>query len=74
MLMAVVQSLLVAGYRREQDAVVGHCIYCQAPHDVFGPGDVCTVCRECVLICHLCKAKTVELHCEDHMKVRMRRT
>lgn len=59
-------------HHREQDAVVGHCIYCQAPHDVFGPDDVCTVCRECVLICHPCKTKTVELHCEDHMKVCMR--
>ncbi len=39
--------------------IVGKCLYCGNPWDVFLPESVCTVCREPVLICLKCKS---ELH------------
>ena len=34
--------------------VVGRCLYCAEPHDTFLPENVCTVCREPVLVCPQC--------------------
>lgn len=34
--------------------IVGQCIYCNQPHDTFLPENICTVCREPVLVCTQC--------------------
>ena len=36
--------------------IVGKCIYCNGPHDLFLPENICTVCRESVLVCSSCVA------------------
>ncbi len=36
--------------------VVGRCLYCGDPYDVFRPECVCTVCREPVLACDRCRS------------------
>jgi tRNA pseudouridine synthase 9 len=36
------------------EKVVGQCMYCGKPHDTFLPENVCTVCREPVLVCPNC--------------------
>jgi hypothetical protein len=36
------------------EKIVGQCLYCQKPHDTFLPENVCTVCREPVLVCPNC--------------------
>jgi len=46
--------------------VVGKCRYCDKPWDQFQAGNVCTVCRELVLVCDQCNSQAVELHCSDH--------
>ena len=54
--------------------IVGKCIYCSKPHDIFQAEHVCTVCREPVLVCDKCKSDLeekqkcsgAEFHCEDH--------
>lgn len=59
-------------------AIVGTCIYCTNPYDTFSPENVCTVCREPVLVCSQCKLDVVEkqscsgpeFHCEDHFHLR----
>lgn len=50
--------------------IVGKCVYCDAPWDTFTPRNVCTVCRELVLICNQCKASFKELHCKDHFHLK----
>jgi len=55
-------------------AIVGTCICCTNPYDTFSPENVCTVCREPVLVCSKCKSDLCEkqqcsgpeFHCEDH--------
>lgn len=37
------------------DMVVGRCLYCREPYDIFHPATVCTVCREPVLVCEICQ-------------------
>ncbi|KAL3781776.1 hypothetical protein HJC23_009206 [Cyclotella cryptica] len=37
--------------------VVGQCFYCNQPHDKFLPENICTVCREPVLVCSKCDAE-----------------
>ena len=37
------------------DVVVGRCLYCREPYDIFHPATVCTVCREPVLVCNKCR-------------------
>lgn len=34
--------------------VVGQCLDCQAPYDQYSGDRVCTVCRQCVLVCAQC--------------------
>ena len=47
------------------EKVVGQCMYCDRAHDTFLPENVCTVCREPVLVCPECvdglKTKQLEL-------------
>ncbi|KAK1736777.1 rhodanese-related sulfurtransferase [Skeletonema marinoi] len=55
-------------------AIVGKCLYCKDPYDTFSPENVCTVCREPVLVCSKCKSDLEEkqlcsgpeFHCEEH--------
>eukprot|EP00518_Triparma_eleuthera_P016015 CAMPEP_0197547510 /NCGR_PEP_ID=MMETSP1320-20131121/1852_1 /TAXON_ID=91990 /ORGANISM="Bolidomonas sp., Strain RCC2347" /LENGTH=429 /DNA_ID=CAMNT_0043107329 /DNA_START=255 /DNA_END=1541 /DNA_ORIENTATION=- len=49
---------------------VGKCAYCEAPWDTFAPGQVCTVCREQVLVCEACDGRLREYHCGDHMDLK----
>ena len=51
---------------QSDSTIVGKCLYCQTPWDVFTSDTICTVCREPVLICHACKEKVQEYHCIDH--------
>lgn len=48
-------------------SIVGTCIECTQPYDTFRGKNVCTVCRDLVLICpdcvHKCRG---EFHCDDH--------
>jgi len=50
--------------------VVGKCCYCEKAWDVFGTGDVCSVCREQVLCCEECRARLAEVHCGEHWDLR----
>ena len=38
------------------DGIIGKCQYCSDPHDMFHPENVCTVCREPILICDKCQS------------------
>jgi predicted sulfurtransferase len=49
--------------------VVGRCIDCACPHDVYSGHIVCTVCRMPVLVCPQCVASNPvpgEYHCSRH--------
>ncbi len=56
---------------KKATAIIGKCIYCKDPYDTFSPENVCTVCREPVLVCSKCKTdleekQRPEFHCEEH--------
>eukprot|EP00956_Cyclotella_meneghiniana_P008079 scaffold10767_cov65-Cyclotella_meneghiniana.AAC.10 len=42
------------GNGNDRSKVVGKCLYCSEPYDIFLPENVCTVCREPVLVCPTC--------------------
>ncbi len=44
--------------------IVGKCFYCRCAWDQFT--DVCSVCREPMLICPVCHLEKKEYHCQDH--------
>jgi hypothetical protein len=46
--------------------VVGKCIECQAPYDQLSGANLCTVCRDLVLICPTCHDSKYEYHCDRH--------
>ena len=46
--------------------VVGKCIECHRPEDRISGANLCTVCRDLVLICQKCKNSIHEFHCERH--------
>jgi len=48
--------------------VVGHCIECNNPFDELCGSRVCTVCRDLVLICEVCRSNSSlrEYHCKRH--------
>jgi predicted sulfurtransferase len=48
--------------------VVGRCIECQVPWDQISGAILCTVCRDLVLICELCRASIREFHCVRHRR------
>ena len=57
---------------RESGNVVGSCIDCSAPHDVYSGHIVCTVCRMPVLVCPTCVSNSPtpnEYHCCRHRYV-----
>ena len=55
---------------RQEEGVVGKCLYCTNPYDVFQPGCVCTVCREPTLVCDRCRSCVREYHCHNHFHLR----
>jgi hypothetical protein len=57
-------------YQHDGSIVVGACLYCQAPYDIFHPPCVCTVCREPVLVCDACRGQPMEFHCRIHFHLR----
>ncbi len=54
----------------KKEQVVGTCLYCPTPYDVFEPGCVCTVCRELTLVCPKCRQNLHEYHCHLHAHLR----
>jgi len=54
----------------QEVVVVGKCLYCSEPYDVFEPGCVCTVCREPILVCDRCRPLVREYHCHNHFRMR----
>lgn len=54
----------------KQDVIVGQCLYCSSPYDVFHAHCVCTVCREPTLVCTSCQDTVTEFHCTDHFHLR----
>ena len=63
------QTVLAAGEEGESD-VVGRCIECQAPYDEISGSNLCTVCRDLVLICPSCKMAHHEIHCKRHQNLK----
>ena len=54
------KGVMTKNYQQNNEAiVVGQCLYCSGPYDVFLPENICTVCREPILICPNCK---LDLH------------
>ena len=55
----------------QQHEIVGQCVYCTKPYDLFLPKNVCTVCREPTLVCDdCCNSKRPEIHCRSHFHLR----
>ncbi|KAL7509204.1 hypothetical protein ACHAXN_007369 [Cyclotella atomus] len=55
------------GQRKEQSAgVVGKCIECQVRYDKLSGANLCTVCRDLILICPTCRESKHEYHCDRH--------
>ena len=53
--------------QQSQRVIVGKCIECQTPYEEFTGKNVCTVCRDCVLVCANCVQKLRgEFHCDFH--------
>ena len=48
--------------------IVGKCIECTIPYDKLSGGNLCTVCRDLVLICPSCRESKHEYHCDRHRK------
>jgi predicted sulfurtransferase len=55
---------------KEDETVVGKCLYCSCPYDTFHPHCVCTVCREPTLVCGPCQDRVKEYHCFNHFYLR----
>jgi predicted sulfurtransferase len=55
---------------KEEETVVGKCLYCSCPYDTFHPHCVCTVCREPTLVCAPCQERVEEYHCVNHFYLR----
>lgn len=52
------------------DNIVGRCLYCEVPYDVFDSNCICTVCREPVLVCMTCRNNMLEYHCKNHFHLK----
>jgi predicted sulfurtransferase len=46
--------------------VVGKCIECQLPYDELSGANLCTVCRDLILVCQKCRESKNEYHCNRH--------
>eukprot|EP00804_Cyclotella_cryptica_P001299 CCRYP_017906-RA/>CCRYP_017906-RA protein AED:0.35 eAED:0.35 QI:0/-1/0/1/-1/1/1/0/717 len=46
--------------------IVGKCIECQTPYDQLSGANLCTVCRDLILICPTCRESKHEYHCDRH--------
>lgn len=51
---------------QQQKDVVGKCIECNIPYDEISGANLCTVCRDLILICPSCRDKLHEFHCDRH--------
>jgi predicted sulfurtransferase len=52
----------------KKDDVVGKCIECNIPYDEISGANLCSVCRDLILICPSCRDKLHEFHCERHQR------
>ncbi|KAL7449017.1 hypothetical protein ACHAWC_001123, partial [Mediolabrus comicus] len=52
--------------QQKANDVVGKCIECNNPYDEISGANLCTVCRDLLLICPSCRDKLDEFHCERH--------
>jgi predicted sulfurtransferase len=52
--------------QREQKYVVGKCVECNIPFDEISGANLCTVCRDLILICPSCRNNLHEFHCDRH--------
>ena len=53
--------------------IVGRCRLCDAPHDVYDPAVICTVCREPVLVCAACRARAPAVPVQQHGRQKRQR-
>ncbi|KAL7433173.1 hypothetical protein ACHAXM_003518 [Skeletonema potamos] len=52
--------------QHQQKDVVGKCIECYRPYDEISGANLCTVCRDLILICPSCRNRLHEFHCDRH--------
>jgi len=52
--------------KSKPSTVVGRCIECESPYDELSGANLCTVCRDLLLICPKCRESKYEYHCERH--------
>jgi hypothetical protein len=63
---------LASGECLDELAIVGECLDCNKPYDVYSGLVVCTVCRLPVLVCPVCavnKCYPGEFHCYRYVHV-----
>eukprot|EP00986_Skeletonema_menzelii_P021176 scaffold33469_cov177-Skeletonema_menzelii.AAC.2 len=54
--------------QKDDDDVVGKCIECNIPYDEISGANLCSVCRDLILICPSCRDTLYEFHCERHQR------
>lgn len=54
--------------QQEVKDVVGKCIECNIPYDEISGANLCSVCRDLILICPSCREKLHEFHCDRHQR------
>ena len=54
--------------QQKQKDVVGKCIECNIPYDEISGANLCSVCRDLILICPSCRSTLHEFHCERHQR------
>eukprot|EP00984_Skeletonema_dohrnii_P025227 scaffold14341_cov74-Skeletonema_dohrnii-CCMP3373.AAC.1 len=54
--------------QQKQKDVVGKCIECNIPYDEISGANLCSVCRDLILICPSCHDTLHEFHCERHQR------
>ncbi|KAL7480014.1 hypothetical protein ACHAW6_007669 [Cyclotella cf. meneghiniana] len=52
--------------KNKSSNIVGKCIECHAPYDQLSGANLCTVCRDLILICPVCRESKNEYHCDRH--------
>lgn len=64
------KSVAVNAQKSNNENVVGECIECNVPYDRLSGANLCTVCRDLILICPVCRESKHEYHCERHQSWR----
>jgi len=54
--------------QQKQKDVVGKCIECNIPYDEISGANLCSVCRDLILICPSCRNTLHEFHCDRHQR------